>query len=261
MKTSFARLKPGAFTLLELLVVIVLIVILAGMVMPHNHGSKAKAQRIKCINNLKQVGLALRQFAGDNNDKFPFATANLSLATSAGDFTVSGNGGSAANPPPAWIHFQALSNYLPTAKVLMCPADRNRLNTAALDFSGSKVGLANPTRQNNALSYFVNTGASETKPQTILTGDRSIGPTETEGCYSGYYTFGSTVAPNSKLVEITGSTPAWSNVATNALHNLQGNIVLGDASVQQVTSQKLRDYLNAAEVFTNSFIFPEPPRP
>ncbi|MBM3254280.1 MAG: type II secretion system protein [Candidatus Omnitrophica bacterium] len=69
---KFSKREKG-FTLIELLVVMAIILLLAGAVTPVIARAREQGRRTKCISNLRQIGIALHLYAGDNNEAFPAA--------------------------------------------------------------------------------------------------------------------------------------------------------------------------------------------
>jgi prepilin-type N-terminal cleavage/methylation domain-containing protein len=84
--------RHGGFTLIELLVVIAIIAILAALLLPALSKAKARAQAVTCMNNAKQMALAVMSYTGDCNDLFPPDPDGTANAPS-GHRWVSGNVG------------------------------------------------------------------------------------------------------------------------------------------------------------------------
>lgn len=144
--TALSRFRSCAFTLIELLTVIAIIALLAGLLLPSISRAKEKGRQTACAGNLRQIGQAIAIYASESSQAVPYATNVFDRSNSS---------------------LAALSNYLGSSyQLFRCPSDGRRPPTSISNFWAF-------ARTTNACSY--SHGRTLTwaiAPEMIVTADR-----------------------------------------------------------------------------------------
>ena len=153
MKELSCRRAAKALTLVEVLVLIAVVGIFLMLLLPATTSRSRRPYVVRCLNNLKQIGLALHMFADDNNGRFPSQVSTT-------------NGGSMefilSNSPA--LLFRPLSNYLSRSwSGWRCPADPSKQSLAT-----------NSVLADRNVSYFISVDATQALTNAIHAGDRNL---------------------------------------------------------------------------------------
>ena len=210
----------AAFTFVEFIFLLAGVCLLVLFAMPLLGNTRTHADRMACVNNLRQVGVAFHLWGDSHDDLVPWKIAQ-------------GDGGTATTGTLmnlAWYHFSALSNSLPSPALLACPADDSKV-AARWDQSGDG-GFLNPSYRNNALSYLVGCHAETRLPLSVLAADRNIIPDGVgASCALGF--------TQAILVQSRATRAVWNG---SNMHKGTGNLLAASGSVVELSWPGLQQY-------------------
>jgi prepilin-type N-terminal cleavage/methylation domain-containing protein len=231
MKSHCPNQRNHALTLVEVLLVISVIAILAALLLPALTPHHGTAQRINCVNNLKQIGLAYRIWAGDNGDKYPMEIS----VTNGGTMEL-------MNTPDAWKTFQVMSDELSTPIVIYCPEDSTH--------AGYATNFGDDLK--NKINYFIGVDATNGSANIFLSGDNNFLLNNSPANHGLV-----NVASNASLAwdasrHVSVTKQGWFFKTKVGF----GNISLADGSVQSLSNSGLTNMLHQTGLATNRLAIP-----
>jgi prepilin-type N-terminal cleavage/methylation domain-containing protein/prepilin-type processing-associated H-X9-DG protein len=213
-----SRFRPAGFSLPEILVVLVIILVLAGITIPLVSGLRERARSTKCVQNLRQIGIGLHAYISQNNGRFPDGSADVSWKEGITTTRVWYDA-AAENMGREYVPFHKGD---PLPEAMSCPSGNGRPYEPAWPYTGdyaANLYLGHPNHGVTMLSAVKNPSATPYVQDTVKQNN-----------------FGTLIF-----------NPGFSKTANTAFsprHGDKGNILWVDGSVSSLTNSEYMKMAN-----------------